>query len=168
MYVFLLKTAASILGAHEQELECIQSYVRHPRQKKKLLEHQNCNLLEGIEWQCDRHTASRLFKPDKFEISSARLKGSGGSAAVYDVRHETLNRIAVKQFKNDAPSDDAWKELDSLIRLQHPCIIQLLGACTMGYPCILLELCIGNTKITLPDFYCTNHNSYEPMIFFVC
>lgn len=114
----------------EEEMETIKRYTEDPKQIKKIFMTRGSDLLNGTA-QCCRNPQERLFKVEKFDASTLFKIGKGSFAEVYKVRHHNLKSVAVKQFRDDVPTDAAWKELDVLMNFQSDCIVKLFGACVM-------------------------------------
>lgn len=137
------KNKPTMTGTIEQEMEAIKRYTEDPKQIKKYFMNRDLHIQNGLAAQCNRNPQKRQFRAEQFDGSTVCAIGKGAFGMVYRVKHHFFKLVAVKKFRNDAPTDAAWKELDVLISLQSDNVVKLLGACVMGSPCLIMELCAG-------------------------
>lgn len=101
----------------------------------------------GVDAQCQRNHSRRKFQVNNFLEESVVLQANGCFGSVFQASHLGTKNVAIKMFRGNFPRDAPWRELDCLRLLKNDYIVEVIGACFMDSPCIVMEQCAGNAKL---------------------
>jgi hypothetical protein len=146
-YDFVIRTESSFLT--DNSARCFRGLNRLPPEKREITPSPD---LSDSAPPIDMADLIRRFQVDPIGSIGGPILGRGASGTVTREKDpkKPANQIAVKRFHSSRDWHSFLREVETLVNLQHPCIIQILGWSPPGSNSFELQMKLA-AKGTLTD-----------------